>query len=133
MSTDLKIDEKITVSLQPPKLWKVVLLNDDKTPMEFVIEVLTGIFKHAQDRAKDITLEIHNTGSAVAGVYTHEIAEQKGIDSRVLQNRLGAQSIVAYRGIGQHRNVDRIGNDCRLRNDAVDFRLRLSRKWRQIH
>jgi ATP-dependent Clp protease adaptor protein ClpS len=81
MSTDLKIDEKITVSLQPPKLWKVVLLNDDKTPMEFVIEVLTGIFKHAQDRAKDITLEIHNTGSAVAGVYTHEIAEQKGIDS----------------------------------------------------
>ena len=81
MSTDLKIDEKITVSLQPPKLWKVVLLNDDKTPMEFVIEVLTGIFKHAQDRAKDITLEIHNTGSAVAGVYTHEITEQKGIDS----------------------------------------------------
>jgi ATP-dependent Clp protease adaptor protein ClpS len=81
MSTDLKIDEKITVSLQPPKLWKVVLLNDDKTPMEFVIEVLTGIFKHAQERAKDITLEIHNTGSAVAGVYTHEIAEQKGIDS----------------------------------------------------
>jgi ATP-dependent Clp protease adaptor protein ClpS len=81
MSTDLKIDEKITVSLQPPKLWKVVLLNDDKTPMEFVIEVLTGIFKHAQDRAKDITLEIHNTGSAGAGIYTHEIAEQKGIDS----------------------------------------------------
>jgi ATP-dependent Clp protease adaptor protein ClpS len=81
MSTDVKIDEKITVSLQPPKLWKVVLLNDDKTPMEFVIEVLTGIFKHAQDRAKDITLEIHNTGSAVAGVYTHEIAEQKGIDA----------------------------------------------------
>jgi len=81
MSTDLKIDEKITVSLQPPKLWKVVLLNDDKTPMEFVIEVLTSIFKHAQDRAKDITLEIHNTGSAVAGIYTHEIAEQKGIDS----------------------------------------------------
>ena len=51
MSTDVKIDEKITVSLQPPKLWKVVLLNDDKTPMEFVIEVLTEIFKHAQDRA----------------------------------------------------------------------------------
>jgi len=81
MSTDLKIDEKITVSLQPPKLWKVVLLNDDKTPMEFVIEVLTGIFKHPQERAKDITLEIHNTGSAVAGIYTHEIAEQKGLDS----------------------------------------------------
>jgi ATP-dependent Clp protease adaptor protein ClpS len=81
MSTDVKIDEKITVSLQPPKLWKVVFLNDDKTPMEFVIEVLTEIFKHNQDQAKNITLEIHNTGSAVAGVYTHEIAEQKGIDA----------------------------------------------------
>lgn len=81
MSTDVKIDEKITVSLQPPKLWKVVFLNDDKTPMEFVIEVLTAIFKHSSDSAKDITMEIHNTGSAVVGVYTHEIAEQKGIDA----------------------------------------------------
>ena len=80
MSTDVKIDEKITVSLQPPRLWKVVFLNDDQTPMEFVIEVLTAIFKHSSDSAKDITMEIHNTGSAVVGVYTHEIAEQKGID-----------------------------------------------------
>jgi ATP-dependent Clp protease adaptor protein ClpS len=81
MSTDVKIDEKITVSLQPPRLWKVVFLNDDQTPMEFVIEVLTAIFKHSSDSAKDITMEIHNTGSAVVGVYTHEIAEQKGIDA----------------------------------------------------
>ena len=94
MSTDLKIDEKITVALQPPKLWKVVLLNDDKTPMEFVIEVLTGIFKHAQDRAKDITLEIHNTGSAVAGIYTHEIAEQKGIDSTQAARQNGFPLVV---------------------------------------
>ena len=94
MSTDLKIDEKITVSLQPPKLWKVVLLNDDKTPMEFVIEILTGIFKHAQDRAKDITLEIHNTGSAVAGIYTHEIAEQKGIDSTQAARQNGFPLVV---------------------------------------
>jgi ATP-dependent Clp protease adaptor protein ClpS len=81
MSTDVKIDEKITVSLQPPRLWKVVFLNDDQTPMEFVIEVLTAIFKHSSDSAKDITMEIHNTGSAVVGVYTHEIAEQKGTDA----------------------------------------------------
>jgi len=94
MSTDLKIDEKIAVSLEPPKLWKVVLLNDDKTPMEFVIEVLTEIFKHAQDRAKDITLEIHNTGSAVAGIYTHEIAEQKGIDSTQAARQNGFPLVV---------------------------------------
>jgi ATP-dependent Clp protease adaptor protein ClpS len=81
MSTDVKIDEKITVDLQPPKLWKVVFLNDDKTPMEFVIGVLTEIFKHNETSAKEITLEIHNTGSAVVGIYTHEVAEQKGIDT----------------------------------------------------
>ncbi len=81
MSTEAQIEEKIVTSLQPPKLWKVIFLNDDKTPMEFVIELLTGIFKHDEFRAKEITLEIHETGSAVAGVYTHEIAETKGIES----------------------------------------------------
>jgi len=81
MSTDVKLDEKIVVSIQPPKLWKVIFLNDDKTPMEFVIELLTTIFKHTLDDAKNLTLEIHNTGSAVVGIYTHEIAEQRGIDA----------------------------------------------------
>lgn len=80
-ATDIKIDEKIVVSIQPPKMWKVIFLNDDKTPMEFVIELLTTIFKHPVDHAKELTLEIHNTGSAVVGVYSHEIAEQKGIDA----------------------------------------------------
>lgn len=89
MSTDVKIDEKITVTLQPPKLWKVVFLNDDKTPMEFVIEVLTTIFRHNESSAKDLTLEIHNTGSAVVGIYTHEIAEQKGIDTTIAAKQNG--------------------------------------------
>jgi ATP-dependent Clp protease adaptor protein ClpS len=81
MSTEAQIEEKIVTSLQPPKMWKVIFLNDDKTPMEFVIELLTGIFKHDETRAKEITLEIHETGSAVAGIYSHEIAETKGIES----------------------------------------------------
>jgi ATP-dependent Clp protease adaptor protein ClpS len=80
MSTDLQFDEKIKVSLQPPKMWKVIFLNDDQTPMEFVMELLTEIFKHTESDARNITLEIHNEGSAVAGVYTHEIAEQRGIE-----------------------------------------------------
>lgn len=81
MSTEAQIEEKIVTSLQPPRMWKVIFLNDDQTPMEFVIELLTGIFKHDELRAKEITLEIHQTGSAVAGIYTHEIAETKGIES----------------------------------------------------
>jgi ATP-dependent Clp protease adaptor protein ClpS len=81
MTTDVKIEEKVVVSLQPPKMWKVIFLNDEQTPMELVIELLTQVFKHNEARAKEITLEIHNTGSGIAGVYTYEIAEQRGIEA----------------------------------------------------
>ena len=62
-------------------MWKVVFLNDDQTPMELVIELLTKVFKHTETRAKEITMEIHETGSGIAGVYTYEIAEQRGIEA----------------------------------------------------
>jgi ATP-dependent Clp protease adaptor protein ClpS len=90
MTTDVKIEEKVVVNLQPPKMWKVVFLNDDQTPMELVIELLTGIFKHSETRAKEITLEIHNEGSAVAGVFTHEIAEQRGIEATQVARQNGS-------------------------------------------
>lgn len=81
MSTEVKIDETVTTSLQPPKVWKVIFLNDNQTPMEFVIELLTTIFRHTAESAKDLTLEVHNQGAAVVGSYTHEIAEQKGLEA----------------------------------------------------
>lgn len=89
MTTEAQIDEKVITSLQPPKMWKVILLNDNHTPMEFVIGLLTQIFKHDEPRAKEITLEIHQSGSAVAGIYTHEIAETKGIESTTLARSNG--------------------------------------------
>lgn len=76
-----QVEEKVVISLQPPKLWKVVFLNDDHTPMEFVIELLTEIFKHSRESAENITLEIHNLGSSIAGIYTYEIAEQKSLEA----------------------------------------------------
>jgi ATP-dependent Clp protease adaptor protein ClpS len=79
--TDIKIESKIKIELQPPKMWKVVFLNDDHTPMEFVMDLLVNIFKHDEARSRDITLEIHETGAAVVGVYTYEIAENKGVES----------------------------------------------------
>jgi ATP-dependent Clp protease adaptor protein ClpS len=81
MSTEIQTEEKVAVALQPPNLWKVIFLNDDQTPMEFVIELLTSLFKHSESSAKEVTLEIHNTGSGVAGVYIHEIAEQRSIEA----------------------------------------------------
>lgn len=86
MSTDVNVKtaEKIKTSLKIPAMWKVVFLNDDHTPMAFVIELLTTIFKHNEERATEITLEIHNTGSAVVGVFGHEIAEHKATEATQL-------------------------------------------------
>lgn len=89
-TTDTLKQEKVTVSLQPPKLWKVVFLNDDKTPMDLVILLLTSIFKHNDDRAREITMEVHNTGSGIAGVYTFEIAEQLGLEATKIARANGS-------------------------------------------
>lgn len=90
MSTATQIEEKVVVSLEPPKMWKVIFLNDDQTPMELVIELLKGIFKHTESTAADITMEIHETGSGIAGVYTYEIAEQKGIEATGVARKNGS-------------------------------------------
>ena len=63
--------------LAKPPLWKVVLLNDDYTPMEFVVEVLQVFFKLDRERATRIMLHVHQKGKGVCGVYTREIAETK--------------------------------------------------------
>jgi ATP-dependent Clp protease adaptor protein ClpS len=78
---DVQIDEKIKITISEPKKYKVLFLNDDKTPIEFVIEILMTIFKHSEETARDLTLKIHNEGSAVVGVYVYEIAEQKGVEA----------------------------------------------------
>jgi ATP-dependent Clp protease adaptor protein ClpS len=80
-TTDIQLDEKIKVTISEPKRWKVILLNDDSTPMEFVIGVLTEIFKHTQDTAREIMLDVHETGSGIAGVYSFEIAEAKAVEA----------------------------------------------------
>lgn len=82
MSTDTVVEKKKVTSrkLQAPKKYKVVVCNDDVTPMEFVISMLIAVFKHTHDQAYDLTMAVHNQGSAIAGVYHYEIAEQKAID-----------------------------------------------------
>ena len=65
--------------LRPPPMYKVVLMNDDYTPMDFVVEVLRGFFGLVQEQAVQVMLEVHNKGRAVAGIYTAEIAETKAV------------------------------------------------------
>ncbi|MGI9481428.1 MAG: ATP-dependent Clp protease adapter ClpS [Hyphomicrobiales bacterium] len=60
-----------------PSLYKVLLLNDDYTPMEFVVFVLERFFSKTQDEATKIMLHVHQKGVGVCGVYTYEVAETK--------------------------------------------------------
>ena len=65
------------VKEKKPKLYKVILLNDDYTPMEFVVLVLQRFFGHNHDAAQQIMLHVHQRGVGICGVYTFEIAEAK--------------------------------------------------------
>ena len=63
--------------LKPPQMYKVLLHNDDYTTMEFVVEVLQGVFHRSHTDAVQIMLHVHRNGAGVAGVYTYEVAETK--------------------------------------------------------
>lgn len=62
---------------KPPRLYKVILFNDDYTTMKFVIEVLQRFFAMNRERAMQIMLKVHNEGSAVCGLYSLDVAETK--------------------------------------------------------
>ncbi len=63
--------------LEEPSLYRVMLLNDDYTPMEFVVDVLQKIFSMDRQQATRVMLEVHTKGEGVCGVFTYEIAETK--------------------------------------------------------
>jgi ATP-dependent Clp protease adaptor protein ClpS len=60
-----------------PQLYKVILLNDDYTPMDFVVTILKRFFQKSEAESMDIMMRVHRKGSAVCGVYSHEIAETR--------------------------------------------------------
>jgi ATP-dependent Clp protease adaptor protein ClpS len=73
----------INQGLAEPPMFKIIYLNDNATPMEFVIETLVDSFNYNEQTAIQITQDIHEIGSAVVAVLPYEIAEQKGIEITV--------------------------------------------------
>jgi len=76
--------------VKTPNMYAVILINDDYTPMEFVIYVLQTIFKKDYEEAKDIMLKVHNQGKGICGVFPLDIAESK------------ANQVVEFARINQH-------------------------------
>ncbi len=76
--------------LQPPPMFKVMLLNDDFTPMEFVVAVLQKFFSMTRERATQVMLKVHREGIGVCGVYPRDIATTK------------VQQVAAYARRHQH-------------------------------
>lgn len=69
--------ERVKPKLRKPRLYRVVMMNDDYTPMEFVVHVLEDFFSMNREMATRVMLKVHTEGKAVCGVYTRDIAETK--------------------------------------------------------
>lgn len=81
---DIVLDEKIDHKLSKPKKYNVIFVNDEVTPIDWVIGILIEIFKYNENSAQELTMKIHEQGSAVVGSYSFEIAEQKTAETITL-------------------------------------------------
>ncbi|MFZ5672941.1 MAG: ATP-dependent Clp protease adapter ClpS [Pseudomonadota bacterium] len=75
--TTVKPRTRIKPKTERPKLWKVILLNDDYTPREFVVLVLKAVFRMTADRAYGVMMTAHRRGACVIAVFTKDVAETK--------------------------------------------------------
>ena len=82
--TVVKPRTKTKPKTQRPPLWKVILLNDDYTPREFVVVVLKAVFRMGEERAYAVMLTAHRKGACVIAVYTRDIAETKASEAMEL-------------------------------------------------
>ena len=87
---DLGVSTKERIKTKKPKMYAVVLINDDYTPMEFVIYVLQTIFRKEYEEAKKIMLLVHNEGKGICGIYSLDIAETK------------ANQVIEFARLNQH-------------------------------
>ena len=91
---DFELEEKEIV--EHLKRYKVILLNDDYTSMDFVVEILMDVFKHPLDNAINLMLSVHKDGKAICGIYTYELAETKidQVTKRARENEYPLKAIM---------------------------------------
>ena len=87
--TDTGTGTKTTVKTERPRLHKVLLLNDDYTPREFVVKVLRAVFGMGDDEAYRVMMTAHRRGACVVAVYTRDVAETKASEATEAGRRAG--------------------------------------------
>ena len=87
--TIVKPRTKTKTKVERPKLWKVILLNDDYTPREFVVQVLKAVFRMNQEHAHRVMLTAHQRGACVIAVYTRDVADTKAKEATELGKQKG--------------------------------------------
>jgi ATP-dependent Clp protease adaptor protein ClpS len=80
---------KVVLKTERPRLHKVILVNDDFTPREFVVTVLKGEFRMSEDQAYRVMMTAHRKGACVVGVFTKDVAETKATDATDLGRKEG--------------------------------------------
>jgi len=79
MGTHIEYETSTEIEIKFPKRYKVLILNDDYTSMDFVIDVLISVFHKTYEQAEEIMLDVHKKDKGICGIYTYEIAETKVI------------------------------------------------------
>ena len=87
--SDTRTRIKPSEAVKEPPMFRVVYLNDNATSMEFVVESLVEYFEYTPETAEQITIDIHEDGSACVAVLPYEIAEQKGVEATLLARTNG--------------------------------------------
>jgi ATP-dependent Clp protease adaptor protein ClpS len=87
--TVVKPRTRTKTKVERPKLWKVILLNDDYTPREFVVQVLKAVFRMNQEHAYRVMMTAHQRGACVIAVYTRDVADTKAKEATELGKQKG--------------------------------------------
>ncbi len=77
MANKIEYETDTQIEVEEPKKYKVLLLNDDFSTMDFVIDILKKVFRKSENESANIMLMVHNNGKALCGIYTYEIAKTK--------------------------------------------------------
>lgn len=99
-STDLKPKIAIRTNVAPPPEYRVIFVNDNKTTVDFVVDILITLFNYEEEGAKAITLKIHDEGAAVVAIMPYELAEQKALETTALARSNGFPLNVKIEPVG---------------------------------